>query len=143
MALADCQETTDVSLVKVAEEGKQVVFLNSDRKDFVKTKVDGCLINDATACDWVITHDGADLFIELKGKDVDHGLRQILTTAQYWVEAGYRSAKLAALVVCCRYPRVSTGIQRAKLQFLRKYHGPLHVISRNKEVSFNDLIASG
>lgn len=143
MALADCQEKTDVSRVRIAEEGKQVIFLNLDREAFVKTRIDGCLIDNATACDWVVSHDNADLFVELKGTDVDHGLLQILTTAQYWVEHGYNSAKLAALVVCCRYPRVATGVQRAKLQFERRYRGPLHVVPRNKEVRFKDLFDFG
>jgi hypothetical protein len=143
MTLAECQETIDVSRVKVEEEGKKAVFVNLERKTFVKTKVDGCLCTGETACDWVVTHDDADLFIELKGTDVDHGLSQIFCTARYWIDNGFSSSKLAALVVCCRYPRVSTGIQRAKLRFRRDFKGPLTVVSKNLEFTFKDLFVFG
>jgi len=140
MALADCQKTVTDSQVKFEEKGKKVTFLNHAREKFVRTRVDGCLKDCSPACDWVATQpEKGDVLIELKGCDVAHALDQLLSTAKFWTQNGYKSGKLSALVVSSQYPRFSTKMQRAGLRFKKEFNAPLHVVSRNLELKFETL----
>jgi hypothetical protein len=144
MPLVDCQETVTHSRVKFEEKGKKVIFLNPDCGKFLRTRVDGCLKDCSPACDWVATKpNSGDVLVELKGSDVSHALEQLVSTAHYWTTKGYRAGELAALVVCSQYPRISTGIQRARLKFRRHFKAPLHVVSRNREFDIERLFGLG
>ena len=141
MTLAKCRKTVTDSRVKFEENGKKVVFLNATREEFLKTRVDGCLKDCSPACDRVATQPNrGDVLVELKGSDVSHALEQLLSTAHYWTQRGYRAGELAALVVSSQFPRFSTGIQRAQLNFAKKFKAPLHVVSRNLEFKFETLL---
>jgi hypothetical protein len=74
---------------------------------------------------------------------VGHALRQLLSTAQYWTQNGFKTGNLSALVICSRFPRSDTGIQRAQLTFERKFKAPLSVVSRNREVQFESVLKFG
>jgi hypothetical protein len=144
MALADCQESVTDSRVKFEENGRKVVFLNLANEEFLKTRVDGCLKDCSPACDWVATRPGkGDVLLELKGSNVAHALKQLLSTAQYWTQKGYGTGRLSALVVCSQFPKVSTGIQRAQATFQKKFKAPLHVTPRNQELEFESLLEFG
>ena len=132
--LKPCSTEIAVTKVKVQERGKKAVFLNESRETFTLVQVDGCVIVDAMASDWVLSKKKtADLIIELKGTDVVHGARQILSTAQFWTNKALRQGRIAGLLVCAQYPRISTTVQRIQDTFARSYGGPLHVIARNGE----------
>ncbi len=144
MTLANCRKSVTDPRVKFEEKGKQVIFVNPARDPFFKTRVDGCLKDCSPACDWVATKPSrGDVLVELKGSDVSHALEQLLSTAHYWTTKGYRAGELAALVVCSQYPRISTGIQQARLTFRRQFKAPLHVVSRNREFDIESLFGLG
>lgn len=137
-----CFCSTDVRKIKVSENSRQAVICNPDRLEFVKVRVDGCLIRGKPAADWILSRaDKGDVAIELKGSDVDHALCQIEATLDFWTKGGYSSGKLAALVVCSRYPAIDTKIQRAKVALSKKYSAPLHVVTRNLEYTFDALLS--
>jgi hypothetical protein len=141
MSLQACRVAVSVSRIKVEEKGKQAVFLNPGNEEHTKTKVDGCLIRGSTACDWVVSRpDCGDILVELKGCDVDRALEQVRATIKYWKSAGYAQPRIAALVVCSRYPRFDTKLQRAKVEFKRKFNAPIHLFARNIECCVHDLL---
>jgi hypothetical protein len=142
MTLSNCQQSLTHSKVKVEEGRRKAVFLNETRDQFLRTKVDGCLVKDQTASDWVVSKlRVGDVIVELKGTDVDHAVRQILITAMYWTLHQTKQGALAALIVCSQYPRVDTKIQRAQRSFARKHKGPLHVVSHNCEVQLEHVLS--
>jgi hypothetical protein len=125
---------TNASKIKVEENGKQAIFLNPRRGVYFVIRVDGHLIQNKIACDFVVSKEKfADLMIELKGTDVDHAVEQVFLTAKFWHDTALNEGKIAALVVSSRYPRFDSKIARYKEKFARQFKGPLHLVTKNQE----------
>ncbi|WP_428309114.1 hypothetical protein [Hydrocarboniphaga sp.] len=140
MAENACFSVTKATKIKVEENGRKATFLNERRLEFIRTQMDGCLVKNQTAADWVVSRRSvADVIVELKGKDVKHAIDQILASAIYLTEKGLRNGKLAGLVVCRQYPRFDTTIQRGQMQFAKIYKGPIRIESKNKEYNFDEI----
>src|SRR5690606_21308456 len=106
LAINKCSQEMRFSKIKLEENGRKAIFLNQAKERFVKIQVDGCLIINETACDWWIKNAKEEgVLVELKGTDVDHAIDQIEKTFAYLKKTGMATAKLAALIVCRRYPR--------------------------------------
>lgn len=139
-----CSEETKVSKVKVAENGKQATFLNPERQLFVRTRVDGCLVKQATACDWWITRGtDASVLVELKGCDVSHALEQIEATFKYLSDNGLLTTRRAALIICrnpSNHPQFTTKLQRAKARLSKDYKAPLHIVVGNHEYQLDKVL---
>jgi hypothetical protein len=132
------------SKIKVEENGRQAVFLNKVREPYIRTKVDGCLLHNTIASDWVVSkYKCGDVIVELKGADVNHAVEQVVATAEYWELHELRNGKLAGLIVCSKYPRFDTKVQRAQQKFATKYKAPLHVVTKNSEYMFADVFTFG
>jgi hypothetical protein len=139
---AACEEKTKASKIKVAENGKSAVILNGEREDFKKIKVDGCLVKNLTASDWVISKDKTgEVVIELKGCDVDHAVVQVMATIEHLTAFKLRTGKLGCLIVCSRYPKHDTKVQLAQQRIAKQFKAPLHVVSRNLEYAFEKLLS--
>jgi len=84
---AECIEATTDSRVKVSERGRKAIFLNPDNCNYSKVRVDGCVVKNAKAADWVVSkHAVGDIIVELKGRNVEHAVKQINATAALWTE---------------------------------------------------------
>lgn len=137
-----CITKTKDTLIKVHEKGRQAIVRNPKQDLFIRAKVDGCLLTNKTASDWVIAKPKiADVVIELKGCDVDHAVEQIAETISFWNASGNSNGKWAALVVCSRYPKVDTKIQRARVKLAKQYKAPLHVVTQNTVYDFDALLS--
>ena len=140
-----CSEHLKVSKVKVEERGKQAVFLNPEKEPFVRTQVDGCLVKQATACDWWISRKGEDsVLVELKGCDVSKALDQIIATFEYLKNSGSLTKRMAALVVgrnppC--HPLFTSKLQRTKNRLSNEFKAPLHVVSGNFEYNMDCVLS--
>jgi hypothetical protein len=140
MIKADCTKTTSVSKIKVEENQRRVIINNPSKIKYSVTAVDGCLIKNSIACDWLISEDSVgDLLIELKGSDVDHAAKQIMSSAEYIDSNGIALGQKAGLIVCSKYPRVDTTVQKIKNAFAKKYQAPLHVVNIQGEFNFSNL----
>lgn len=141
MSVAKCQKTTKVSKIKVQENNKSVTFLNPSKETYLVTQHDGCMVKNKIACDWVISkHDIGDVFIELKGRDIDHATVQVLTSVEYWKSNNLICGAVAGIIVGSQYPGIDTKIQRAMLMFAKKYKGYLRVYTHNIECTFSSII---
>lgn len=139
-----CFIDTADSKIKFREAGRQAVVLNASKELFTRVKVDGCLLKEVTAADWVLAKPSVgDVVIELKGTDIGRGIEQVRKTINHWNKAGLRAGRIAALIVCSRYPRIDTKIQRAKQALARDHRAPLHVVPRNREFEFEALLTYG
>jgi hypothetical protein len=142
MSIAHCQESTAVSLVKVEEGNRKAVFRNSARENIVKTQFDGCVEVEGPRADWVISKAGlGDVVVELKGKDVDHAVKQVDATAKFWRKSNLSNGKIAGLIVCRQYPRASTGVQRAQDNFRSVHNGFLHVVTKNETFELEKIFS--
>jgi len=84
------------------------------------------------SADWIISRKAyGDAIIELKGKDVDHAVKQVLATAHHWCQNDYQEGKIAALIVSTQFPKTNTSVQRAQQEFTKIFKGPLHVVTKN------------
>jgi hypothetical protein len=140
----ECTEVVRVSKVKIAENGKQAVFLNPKKEQFSKTRVDGCLIINKTACDWWVAHDAAgSVLVELKGCDVNHAIEQIEATFDYLSKNNLLHEKNAAMVVCSRpsrHPSFTSKLQKAKSRLSTKYKAPLHIVTGSHEFDIKRVL---
>lgn len=126
--------------VPIADSGKTVRIIS--RSGVYVSKADGCIYRQKIACDFVATEiSSGDVFIELKGSDVDHAVRQIDATLEDWRQKGWSGRVFSGLVVCTRYPRQDTKIQRMRSRFARRYGAALHVVRHGHEFEFCRLLA--
>lgn len=139
-----CTEVVRVSKVKIAEKGKQAVFLNPKKEEFSRTRVDGCVITNKTACDWWIAHEGSgSVLIELKGCDVDHAIEQIEATFDYLSKNNLLHEKNAAMIICVkppRHPSFTSKLQKAKSRLSAKYKAPLHIVTGSHEYDIKRVL---
>jgi hypothetical protein len=62
-----------------------------------------------------------EIVIELKGKGVDHAIDQVMATTKYLTDNSFRHGKIACLIVCSLYPRITTKVQRAKAAYMKAF----------------------
>jgi hypothetical protein len=76
-----------------------------------------------TRADYILCKPGiADVIVELKGKDIDHAVKQILSTHALWKTIPSCSAKIGGLIVFTRSPQSSAVLARTKALLLTKHH---------------------
>jgi hypothetical protein len=142
MSIADCQKLTKASKISVSERGRTATFVNEERRHYVKTQFDGCVLRETTAADWVVSKPPVGcVIVELKGKNVEHAVRQVLATAKYWLAGKLLEGRIAGLIVCARYPRVDTTVQRSQQEFTKQFKGPLHIVCRNGEYDIECVLS--
>ena len=76
-----------------------------------------------------------DVVVELKGKDIDHALKQILATCVRWKEAQRFSKQIGGLVVFSRSPERSAAIEDVKKRFLQT-HGIWLEMNKNNQTEY-------
>lgn len=137
-----CVVETKQSNIKVGENGRQAIIKNPGNELFCKAKVDGCLLKNKTSSDYVVSKPNVgDVVIELKGCDVDHAVEQVKSTMDFWKQNGLSNGLISALVVCTKYPKIDTKIQRAKLALAKIHKSPLHIVTQNLEYDFDALLS--
>jgi hypothetical protein len=137
---AQCATQTKGGRIVVSENRSSATFVNPSRHSVTTIRVDGCMLKNTIAADYVVV--GPEQFaiiVELKGVDVSHAVDQISATARFWKLQCPEHARLAALIVCARYPRIDTKVQRVKQQLRRELNIKLRVESRNKEFRFDEF----
>lgn len=122
-ALEDCTEELSHTRITVRAIGQSATFLNSERIKINKIDIDCWLPTTAKAkADFILCKPGlVDVIIELKGKDIDHGLKQILATRERWKKVPSCSAKIGGLIVFTRSPKRSAALGNIKAKLLLDY----------------------
>jgi hypothetical protein len=138
-----CCTKTNSSEIKVSDPRSTcAVFTNKERVDFNLVKFDGCVLTNKVACDWIVEKSAVGrVAVELKGCDVDHAAEQIAEALQYLRESGVAALPVAGLIVCSRYPRVDTKVQRMKQRLARDFRAPLTVKTDGRGLVFEKLLA--
>ena len=120
-----CNECKEDKIIPAKENKREFIIKNNSKKNINKVKVDDCLIKSGQKCDYLFEIECESLkeifYVELKGKDLNHALEQILTTIKF-CETNYshHSYKRKAFVVLSRYPKEDSSIQKRKKEFKRQ-----------------------
>jgi hypothetical protein len=139
-----CTENVSVSKVKIEEKGKKAVFLNPQRSQYLRIKLDGCVVQQSVACDWLVRCEHGGALVELKGTDVDHAIEQIEASFKLVRAADDCPPKLGGLVVCAgrpKHPSFDTKLQRAKQRFAKHFGAPIHVVVGNFEYEITRVLS--
>lgn len=138
--MTGCVKEVRTIKIVVEENQSKLIILNPGKEKYLLANVDGCMVKHKTAADNVLSKEKyGDLVIELKGTDVDHAVDQIMATADYWRVNSLCNGKMAAVIVCKKFPRVDTKVQRAKSKFSSKYKGALHILTKTFEIEYQKL----
>lgn len=150
MNCTDARSATDVSKIKVEENGRAAIFVNEERAMFHKVKVDGGLVQNQLCADYVVAKTGVgSVVVELKGTDVEHAVQQIGATVELvrrCAAPGSCRAKavanlpVAGLIICSKYPKADTSFQKKQKLFVAKYKIPLHCVSGKGEFKIEKVL---
>lgn len=129
------QYTTD-SHIKFEERKKKMIFHNPDRKECLKIQVDGCAIKTGDKCDNLLKEgkagqQGREYYVELKGEDVGHAMRQIIQTIQ--TIHNDRSPVMAFIICTNVSPKLNTEIQKFKKLLKDRYNAAVVIRERQHE----------
>ena len=128
-----CAQCTTDSNIKFEERKKKIVFHNPHHKECLKIQVDGCAIKVGDKCDNLLKEgkadqQGSEYYVELKGEDVGHAMKQIIKTIQ---TIHNDSSPVMAFIICTNVsPKLSTEVQRFRKQMKEKYNGTVVIRER-------------
>lgn len=119
-----CSEVVNHTEIKCEEKKSKIIFLNPNRHNINKIKVDGCQITDQNKpkCDYLLIHTDTEIeyYVELKGHDVKRGLEQIEATIPRLSKSADKQEKYC-FVISVRCPQIDTQIQNLEKALKRKY----------------------
>jgi hypothetical protein len=128
-SLPKCEKyKCDKKIVLRANKSK-ITFLNPNQDQILKIEVDGCAIsdNETLRCDYaLIPSDEVEIYVELKGSDIDHAVEQIKSTIRLLSDNPQKIKKLC-FVVSTRVPKQTTTIQQLQSQFKKNFNASFRV----------------
>ncbi len=108
----ECEEVSNRKEFVFKECGRKLTLRNVNQVESRKIKVDDCAIKDKfeIKCDYLLIAEGNEIFIELKGTDIDHALKQIENTIRL---IGKKSdiGNRKAYIISTRVPLSSSEVQ--------------------------------
>lgn len=119
-------ETTD-SVIRFQEKRSVIRFHNPDNHLYKRIQVDGCALHEGEKCDNMLcsADEREERYVELKGSDIPHAIDQLRATI---IQLGEYDENRHAYVVCTKVaPQITTAIQRAKVEFLKRFKSELLV----------------
>ena len=142
----NCIETVNHPRIRVSDPGtgRSAVLLNPDRGQARRIRMDGCLApENSVAADWVVSKPNfVDVIVELKGRDVGHGVDQIEATMRFWTQRQeYQRGQIVGVwILCSEYPRASLKVARFRESFRAREHILLISTHNGEERPFADFV---
>lgn len=115
-------------MVVVKENGKRYALTVNGSKDSVVYQVDGYILKAGRRCDKLMMvrreinpEAWAQIFIELKGRDAEHGMQQLLDTVQNPLFFHHTNTLRKARLVATAYPanRANPVVEKMKREFIK------------------------
>lgn len=135
--MSPCLEKVSHSKIKIEEMKRKAIFLNPNKVDYIKGKIDGCLVDDGIRADYFISGEGKSVLVELKGCNIAHGCEQLFSAAEHKKVRPYLTGKLGFLMICSRFPSHDTSVQLAMSKAKRKYGAKFLVLTKEREVDMS------
>lgn len=134
-----CIEITSAKKIVFKEKRSIVYFINASEISIKKVIIDNCVITEGKRCDYlllIINSDIKEHFIELKGSDVGHAIKQLLTTIKI-VSENAKSLKKAAYVISTKCPISSTTLQIVQKKVKKEFNTLLFVKKPKSEIKIS------
>ncbi|SFW83109.1 hypothetical protein [Chitinophaga sancti] len=126
--MKNCRLTSTNKIFTFEEQKSKLILKNIDEVESIKIHVDGCEITEGLRCDYLHLAKGIEFFIELKGQDLLHAVKQLKQTI---TKLGSKNKKQerTCYIICTRSPLASTQIQTIDREFRKDYNSKLVVKS--------------
>jgi len=128
-SLPECEEHRSDTKIVLQENKSKITFLNPNKDEILIIKVDGCVIsdNETLRCDYaLIPSDAVEIYVELKGSDIEQAVKQIESTINLLSENPQKIKKLC-FVVSTRVPKQTTSIQQRQSHFKKKFNASFRI----------------
>ncbi len=120
-----CEQIVNHSQIVLKEKRSKITFENGFHKNVRIIKIDGCVITEGLRCDYlVITENKIENYVELKGSNILHAVKQLEQTISKVSEDPTRWVKYC-FVISTRCPLLTTKIQNIKYIFKKQYNAKL------------------
>ncbi len=128
------------------EKGKRYNLVNDKGYTVILFHVDGGMISgepDVKKCDFLYVVNDQEkptaIFVELKGKDIYHAVRQVKETIDRYGTALQR--RIYARIVCNAVPRLynDPSISNLRKELMKRYHGNLSIFEKNRDEKYSEL----
>ncbi|BAZ83335.1 hypothetical protein PN497_20390 [Sphaerospermopsis kisseleviana CS-549] len=142
MDLDKCSEKiTHKNILIEEKKSSKIIFSNENLIEVEKIQVDGCLDIQGVKCDWllVINEPYLEIYIELKGSDVEHAFTQIENTIKL-ISQDYKNVRKYCYIITSRCPMSSAQIQIKAKSFKSKYNAILKIKKTGCNENINTLI---
>ncbi len=129
------------STIVFQEKKSKMTFLNPQKLEYEKVHVDGEEITDGLRCDYLLakydTSPLGEYYVELKGSDVMHAIRQLNATICKLSVDVSRMNKYAFVVATNVSPKIRTNIQKEKVNFMKDHKAELIIKESGYKYSLN------
>ncbi len=138
--ISNCNNTNANKIIPVTENKSTFRIINRSLLTVNKVAVDGCYQEGSSKkCDYLfeIIHDSnvdTVYYVELKGRDVEHGIKQLTSTIKY-CNAIHGNIKKESYIVLSHSKLNATKLQIIKSEFLKKNKSLLVVKTIKFEVT--------
>ncbi len=120
-----CEEISNNSQIVLKEKHSKITFENASHKSIRIIKIDGCVIKEGLRCDYLVIPDTQiENYVELKGSDVSHAVKQLEQTISKVSEDRTKCEKYC-FIISTRCPLLTTKIQNIKHIFKKQYNAKL------------------
>jgi hypothetical protein len=137
-----CEENRVDTKIVLQENKSKISFLNPNQKSILLITVDGCAIKDKETlrCDYaLLTFDEIEIYVELKGCDIPHAVKQIESSIRLLSDNPQKAKKLC-FVVSTRVPRQTTSIQKLQTEFKKKFNASFRIKNIQDEYDLNSSV---
>lgn len=124
-----CEEYRLDTKIVLQENKSKIFFLNPNQERILVIKVDGCVVsdNETLRCDYALApSDEVEIYVELKGSNISHAVKQIESTIGLLSENPKQTRKLC-FVVSTRVPKQTTSVQQLQTQFRKKFNASFRI----------------
>jgi hypothetical protein len=129
---SECEELTTAPIKSLQTKGSKskIIFENPKRLELCIIDIDKCPeLSEETRCDYVLTAEAMEeeFYIELKGRDIEHGFEQIQASIKTMSSDPYKHPKICFIVSTRCTKTVRTKIPNMKIMLKTKYNAKLIV----------------
>lgn len=127
MNFGKCERETTQRLLVLRENKSRLIVKNLQKEKIRQVSIDGCVVTEGQRCDYLIIGvDNSEYFVELKGCDVDHAIKQLEATIKL-LGSKIKSVKRHSIIVSTRCPLSSPKIQKLQIYFWKNFASELTV----------------
>ncbi|RTL01995.1 MAG: hypothetical protein EKK57_03090 [Proteobacteria bacterium] len=119
--MSNCIQSVTHSQIKCEEKQSKFILLNPERKLVDYITIDGCMYprgHHELCCDYALNFDDTTVFVELKGSDIAHAIKQVLATKQ---DAKFSiNTNKSAVIVTSKMPKDDSSLRQQKINLKKQ-----------------------